>query len=248
MSSFIDMYLDELVLTTPVHSNPKTSTTITVASSGDEGRNQNWAHPLRSYSCAEAVRDQATYEAVYNHWLVAGGPFLSWPFTDPMDFASVGLETPSIGVTDPDIPPPVISADDQQLGTGDGFNRVFQISKAYTRPLVGGGSGVYLRPILLPQLDSVVINMRFPTNPAFGGPYAPEDAPSEVGGPYAYTITRPGGQVTFTPAPINLSELDCGFYFDVPVRFDADDAFAGIVQNYRVAGFAALTWVETRNC
>ncbi|HEY5411097.1 MAG TPA: DUF2460 domain-containing protein [Caulobacteraceae bacterium] len=244
--NYVDAYLDDLLLTAPVHSNPKMSTTITVASSGDEGRNRNWQHPLRSYSCAEAVRDQPTFEAIQEHWFITGGPFLSFPFTDPLDFATVGLAQPSIGPNDPEIPPPETSGTDQIFGVGDGFTRVFQLTKQYTRPIVGGGQAAYLRPIYLPQLDSVELLM----NPGglYNNWYAPGAVPVPAGGPYTAVITRPGGQVTFTPAPTDDCELGWGGYFDVIVRFETDDAFAGIVQAYRVSGFAAVNFVETRFC
>lgn len=250
---FLDVYLDELILSSPFQSNPKWSTTITVASSGDEGRNQNWQHPLRSYSAPEAVRDQATFEAIQDHWLCTGGPYASWAFTDPLDFATVGLETPSMGPEDPIIPPPTISGTDQIYGAGDGDTRVFQLTKAYVKALNGGGQISYVRPIYLPQLDSVVLLM----NPGgiFDQWYAPADVPSDAGGPYTYEISRPGGEVTFTPAPTGpdgptsaACQLGWGGYFDVEVRFEGDDVFAGIVQSYRVSGFAAVTFIETRSC
>lgn len=247
MSGFIDMYLDDTILSTPIHSAPKTSTTIVVASGGDEGRNQNWAHPLRSYSIPEAIREQAPFEAINAHWLIVGGPFLSWPFTDPLDFASVQLDAPSIGPDDPNWAPPEIGGNDQTVGVGDGFNRVFQLQKSYTRPLVGGGLGSYSRPIILPQLSSVLILMR-PSHAPFVNWYTPAAVPSGAGGPYTYEITRPGGEITFTPAPAEGTEIEAGFFFDVQVRFETDDAFAGIVQSYRIAGFAAVNFVEVRPC
>lgn len=247
MSSFIDMYLDPEVLTAPVHSNPRFSTTITVASSGDEGRNRNWEHPLRAFTVAEGIRDQLTFDTVYKHWLLTGGPHLSWPFADPFDWASVDLEAPSIGPDDEDQEPPEISGHDQVLGHANGLQRTFQITKEYTRPLVGGGEGSYSRPIYLPRLDSLIILMN-PNDAMFPGWYAPEDVPSGAGGPYTVDVSRPGGVVTFTPAPKLNTDMQCGFYFDTQVRFDSDDTFAGIVQSYAVSGYASVAFVETRDC
>lgn len=227
MTVFIDLYFDDLVPGFPCDSSPRFSTQITQVASGAERRNRQWAHPLRRFILPEAIREQETYEAVHDHWLLVGGPECTFPFRDPLDFATVPLVYPNI---EPDW-----DGEDQAFGTGDGFERTFQLTKTYQR-----GAYSYTRPIYLPVVGSYVILMNG-LDPATPDPALP-------GGPYTYVVSRPGGVVTFTPAPEAGIDLTWGGLFDVEVRFEADDSFAGIVQSYRIAGFADINLIETRSC
>lgn len=222
---FLDIYLDDLIAGFPCYSSPRFSTTIAASWSGAEIRNRNWMHPLRTFKLPEAVREHPQYEAIQDHWLVMGGPERAFPFTDPLDFASVALQLPNVV--------PDISATDQDLGVGDGINRDFQLEKTYDR-----FGATYTRPIYLPQAGSVLIaiNGLDPADPALAG------------GPYTWEVSRPGGIVTVTPAPFPGLVLSAGFLFDVAVRFEADDSFDGIVQSYQVSGFSDLTFSEVRPC
>ena len=105
----------------PCHSSPRFSTAITLVDSGDEHGNQRWQHPLFRYQLPEAVRDQATFEAIYSHWMVMAGPFHTWPFRDPLDFASAPLALPNTV--------PVLSRTDVQIGVADGIGNTFPIVK-----------------------------------------------------------------------------------------------------------------------
>jgi uncharacterized protein (TIGR02217 family) len=220
VSSFIDLYLDAQIPGWPCYSSPRFSTTITATSGGAEKRNRNWAHPLHTFRLPEAIREQETYEALHDHWLIVGGRESTFPFRDPLDFATVPLAFPNVI--------PDFTATDQILGSGDGLTRVFQLSKEYTR-----GGFTYQRPIYLPVLDSLALLVNGFT-PAHWG--------------YTYEISRPGGEVTFTPALAIGHTATWGGLFDVEVRFERDDSLDGIVQNFQVAGFADLTLSETRRC
>lgn len=223
---FLDIYLDDLIAGFPCYSSPRFSTTIAASWSGSEVRNRNWMHPLRRFKLPEAVREHAQYEAIQDHWLVMGGPERAFPFTDPLDFASVPLDLPNVV--------PDISAEDQLLGEGDGVTRGFQLQKTYER-----AGATYTRPIYLPQAGSVLV--------ALDG-LDPADVPPANGGPYTWEVSRPGGVVTFTPAPAAGLTVTAGFLFDVAVRFEADDSFDGIVQSYQVSGFSDLSFNEVRPC
>jgi uncharacterized protein (TIGR02217 family) len=223
---FLDIYLDDLIAGFPCYSSPRFSTSIAASWSGAEVRNRNWMHPLRTFKLPEAVREHPQYEAIQDQWLIMGGPERSFPFTDPLDFASVPLVLPNVV--------PDISSVDQELGVGDGSTRDFQLQKTYERE-----GETYTRPIYLPQEGEVLVALN-------GMP--PEDVPGGNGGPYTWTVSRPGGVVTFTPAPAAGLVVTAGFLFDVAVRFEADDSFDGIVQSYQVSGFSDLTFVEVRPC
>lgn len=229
MSGFKDIRLPVGVKGYPTSGAPRFSTTITAVASGAEHRNQNWSRALNRFTLAEAVRDQATYEKALAHWLAMRGPLYTFPFADPLDFASRNLPAPNHA--------PETLGPDQVLGTGDGLNRAFQLVKAYT--VVGDlEEETYERRITLPVVETVVV---FINGMALDDPLLP-------GGPYSFEVSRPGGVVTLDPAPAVGQVVSAGFLFEVPVRFEADDTFEGVVRNYRVAGFADIVLLETRPC
>lgn len=172
MSGFVDQYLPSAVPGYPCISAPRTKTTIQANASGRERRNQEWEHPLHHYVLPEAIaRKWEIVQALLNFWRVMRGPFHSWPWRDPLDFASRDLVRPNVA--------PAITMTDQVIGTADGFTDSFQLVKTYS---VGGET--YEREILLPVLDSVQVAID-------GVPVADTD----------YSVTRPGGVVTFDAPP-----------------------------------------------
>ncbi len=224
MTDFIDQYLPEEVPGYPCVSAPRTKTTIQVTAGGNERRNQDWEHPLHRFILPEAAgRQWEVLEALKKHWLIMGGPFHSFPFYDPLDFASIDLVKPNLT--------PTISMTDQYIGTADGFTDTFQLVKTYSV-----GPETYDRTIYLPVLDSVVV--------AIDGVLVPDTD---------YTVTRPGGAIQFdTPPPDATIDdpgiITAGFLFDVEVRFESDDAFEGILRTYQVGGFADIVLIEVRPC
>lgn len=190
--------------------------------SGAEVANQRWANPLHRFTLPDAVRNISIFHAVRNHWLAMRGPFHVWPFRDPLDFASVALAEPNVA--------PSISDQDEELGVGDGFETAFQIYRTYA---VGAQS--YRRKIELPIISSVVIGH---TPPSDALSFSLPD----------YTVSRPGGVVTFAEAIPEGVVLTIGYLFDVCVRFESDDSFDGILRSRGVTGYADLTFIETRAC
>jgi len=144
MEDFLDEYLPDSCRGFPYRSTPRTSTTIVTVSSGVEQRNRNWVHPLFKFTGPEIIRCWETIEDLKDHWMVMGGPELSFPFQDPMDFASIRLVKPGLA--------PTVFETDQVIGIGDGANTDFQLIKTYTR-----GSGSYSRNITLPVLSTVLV-------------------------------------------------------------------------------------------
>lgn len=227
MSGFIDVYLTPGVAGLPFGSSPRWNTTITAVANADEHRNKNWLDPLLRFTAPEAVRCMEDVEDLKDHWMVMAGPAFTFPFRDPLDFASRRLQEPNV--------PPNLSRTDQVLGVGDGITRRFQLAKTYTR-----GPRSYTRPIYLPIVDTVVVGLNA----------LPIDTPDPTldGGPYSADVERYGGLVTFDHPPVDGMIVTAGFLYDVQVRFEADDSFDAIVQSWRVAGYADLTFVETRFC
>ena len=222
--SFIDEYLPEAVPGYPCISSPRTKTSIKVTAGGRENRNREWEHPLMRFNLPEAPgRNFEVINALQKHWRVMGGPLHSFPFTDPLDKASIDLSV----ANEPDAAVLArISHTDQVIGTGDGVTREFQLVKSYTV-----GTSSYSRQINLPVVDSVLIGVD-----------------GDLVADTEYTVTRQGGVVTFDSPPANGLAVTAGFLFDVEVRFEDDDVFEGIVRTYQVGGFAALDLVEVRPC
>lgn len=227
MTGFVDVYLPDQILGYGFQSSPRWSTTITAVASGAEHRNRNWAHPLHRFTAPEGIRCWEDVEALHRMWMAFAGPLYTFPFRDPLDFASRALTAPQA------VPP--IAETDQVLGVGDGLTRTFQLRKAYTF-----GPLTYTRPIFHPILDSVLVAMNaLPADTA---------APTLPGGPYTWDVDRLTGLVEFTPAPTAGVVITAGFLFDVEARFEGDDSYDGIVHAYQTAGFADLSFLEVRPC
>lgn len=223
---FRDVTISSKVRRYPCISTPRFNTTITGVSSGAEKANQNWANPLHRFRVPEAVTCMEALEAILSQWFVMGGPFHTWPWRDPLDFASASLEIPNEA--------PTVSRTDQPIGIGDGVRTQWQLVKTYT-----AGPYAYTRDIVLPVDGSVLVGID-------------GDAPGDVdpvdGGPYAASVEREGGTITITPAPDAGLVITAGYLFDCCVRFESDDSYEGIVRAYGLTGSADLTLVETRFC
>lgn len=217
--SFIDEYMPEAVPGYPCVSAPRTKTSILVSAGGREQRSQQWEHPLRKFILPEAAgRQWSVVEGLTKHWYVTAGPANSFPWSDPLDFASCDLTRPNLE--------PTIAHGNQSIGTGDGFSDTFQLVKAYTV-----GSQTYTRTIHLPVLDTVMIGIN-----------------GVLVDPGLYTVSRPGGVIQFDTPPANGVAIAAGFLFDVEVRFESDDALESILRTYQIGGFADITLVEVRPC
>lgn len=222
MTRFIDEYLSRRIVGYPVDIGPAFSTQITQVDSGAEQANRRWLHPLRSISIPQGVRDMETFEALKNHWLIMGGPFQTWPWRDPTDFASCPLTRVN--------EVPTVALGDQPLGTGDGATVEFQLIKRYTV-----GAQTYDRPIYRPIVSTVLIGI---DGVAIG----------DVSPPASATVSRNGGVVTFADPPGVGAVLTAGFLFDLEVRYESDDTFNGIMRTFGVSGFADIPLQEVRYC
>ncbi len=206
---------------------PRWSTDIAQVANGTEARNQNWQHPLRTFTAPGGVACAAHINALYHMWMVTRGPKQTFPMRDPFDFASRDLETA-------DELNPDITRTDQQIGTGNGQAKQFQLVRRYTF-----GGQVYERPIHLPLVDTVLM--------AING-MDPMDIPINQGGPNPWTVSRYGGIVTFDRPPPPGAAIQAGFLFDVETRFESDDAFEQVAKAFKANGSADLVFVEVRPC
>ncbi len=227
MTDFEDTYLPEKILRYGFRSAPRTSTRITQVKSGHERRNKNWLHPLHKFTSPDAIECHEDLEDIKDAWMALGGPFVTFPFRDPLDFASCRLDAPN--------EVPLTGPTDQVIGVADGATTDFQLIKTYTF-----GSKSYARRITLPIVSSVEIYMNA-LDPTTAHPTLP-------GGPYSWGIDRLTGIITADHAVTNGVVITAGFLFDVPARFESDDTYEGIVQAFHVSGHADLAFVEVRPC
>lgn len=225
--SFFDQYLPPKFVGYEWVTSPRTSTTITAAWNQSEQRNRNTVHPLRHFSGPGVINCYDDVQDIVDHWYVVGGPLDTFPMRDPMDFASRRLVMPNLAVT------PL--GTDQVLGIGDGFNRVFQLQKKYTR-----GVRSYVRPIHIPIVDTVIVMI--------DAKALSTADPALPGGPYTITVSRYGGSIVFDHAPGAGAVVTAGFLFDNEVRFEADDQMDVVLKAFQTAGTADLSFVEVRFC
>lgn len=223
---FIDQYAPASIMKFEFVSSPRFSTSITAVASGAERRNRNWQHPLHTFAAPEAVECHEHLAALHNMWMALAGPLNTFPFRDPLDFASRDLDAPDVV---PDIGPT-----DQVIGIGDGARTEFQLVRRYTF-----GTASYDRAIFHPVVDTVEVAINA---------LPPAEVPPINGGPFSWTVDRETGIVTFNKPPLAGQVITAGFLFDVEVRFEGDDSYDGIVRSWRVSGHADLVFVEVRPC
>lgn len=165
------------------------STDITVSKSGHEVRNANWQDPLHKFNAASGIRsraDVATLEAFFH---VVKGRETAFLLQDLSDYT-----IPQSGST------PAL------IGTGDGADATWQITKTYTDAL----SNTYVRNITRPSATvsdlAVYVNDVLQTHTTH----------------YTYSTTT--GIITFVAAPTvaHTIKVTLAKYY-VPVRFDIDE-------------------------
>lgn len=217
MSRFKDEYLPDCLLSYNTVASPRFSTDIAVTDSGAESPSQRWAHPLYAFNIPSAVRDMTTFNALQAHFLVMRGPAYTFPFRNPMDFASVDIAKPGIE--------PTIANTNQIIGTGNGSKTTFQLIKTYTV-----GSETYVKNIVHPVVASVVVSL------------------NNVNQSSGWSVSRDTGIITFTSPVGNGVVVRAGFYYDVEVRYEADDSLDLVAASYQAGGYADIPLVETRIC
>ncbi len=165
---------------------PERMTEVVTLASGREERNQRWAHSRRRYNAGYGVKSRADMQAVLAFFEERRGRFHAFLWRDALDHSSNvsgGAVTPA----------------DQVIGTGDGDESEFQLTKKY-----GSSFDPYLRPITKPVSGTVRVGV--------GGVEAMS----------GWSVSATTGIVTFAVAPADGAAITAGFEFDVPVRFDID--------------------------
>jgi uncharacterized protein (TIGR02217 family) len=165
---------------------PERRTQIVELASGDEERNASWANSRRRYDVAYGIRRSDDLASVVAFFEARNGRLHGFRYKDWADYKS-GLPSQPITPTD------------QQIGTGNGSLKTFQLAKRYI-----SGAQSWTRTIAKPVAGTVRIALGMV---------------EQMSG---WTVDATTGVVTFTTAPGNGVIVRAGFEFDVPVRFDTD--------------------------
>jgi uncharacterized protein (TIGR02217 family) len=165
---------------------PERRTQIVELASGDEERNASWANSRRRYDVAYGIRRADDLAAVVAFFEARNGRLHGFRYKDWADYKS-GL------------PSQQITATDQQIGTGNGSLKTFQLAKRYI-----SGAQSWTRTVAKPVAGTVRVALGMV---------------EQMSG---WTVDTTTGVVTFTTAPANGVIIRAGFEFDVPVRFDTD--------------------------
>lgn len=167
---------------------PERKTDIVTLNNGFEERNAVWAHSRRRYEAGYGVASLDDLARVVAFFEARMGRLYGFRWKDWSDFKSCD-------------PGGDITSTDQEIGTGDGSNVVFQLRKAYA-----SGSQTYWRPI-----KKIVTNRLF---------ISVEGQLQFEGTDYSADYTT--GMISFA-APVPIGHVvRAGFEFDVPVRFLSD--------------------------
>lgn len=188
---------------------PQFSTDVVETISGFEQRNVNWSQARLRYNVAYGVRSAAQLETLLAFFRARQGKAYGFRFRDWTDYQSCPAAAS---------PAPL----DQNLGSGDGTNKMFALRKAYT----SGATTVY----------------RLITKPVAGSIRVALNGVEQLSG---WTIDTETGLVTFTAAPASGVSVTAGFLFDVPVRFDSDTLSLSL-DSYGVGSANGVDLIEVR--
>jgi uncharacterized protein (TIGR02217 family) len=153
------------------------NTSITTTFSGFEQRNVNWQKARGRWDVSTGIKTKSDMDILQAFFRARFGKAYGFRFKDWSDYQAVG----------------------QTLGTGNGTQTAFQLTKAYT-----SGAYSYSRDIKKPVTGTVKIYL----NAVLQGA--------------GFSVDLTTGIVTFSSAPGAGVIVSADFDFDVPVRFDTD--------------------------
>jgi uncharacterized protein (TIGR02217 family) len=169
---------------------PERRTDVVLLGSGYEERNSRWKHSRRRYNAGYGVKSLDDLHQVIAFFEERRGRLNGFRWKDFSDFRSGP-------------PKAAVSAADQPVGTGDGVQTSFQLTKTY-----GKDFDPWVRTIAKPVAGTVRV--------AIDGVEKTESSD--------FVVDPTTGVVVFlsTSVPGVGAQITAGFEFDVPVRFDTD--------------------------
>ena len=156
---------------------PMFSTEVIMLGSGHEKRNQNWTYPRERWDVAYGVKSKELLDTLIEFFYARRGRATGFRFKNHDDYQGAN----------------------EELGTGDGDTKTFQLVKIYT-----SGGETFSRKISKPVSGTVTIY---------------KDSVEQVSG---WTVDTETGIITFSSAPTSGEVVTADFQFDIPVRFDTD--------------------------
>lgn len=164
---------------------PEFKTFIFEGQSGIEQRHQAWARHRHRYDVSYDIRDKDSMDTVRAFFYNVKGRATGFRFKDWSDYELT----------------------DENIGTGDGAETVFPITKTYT-----SGASTYVRRIFKPIASGLVVKVDGVTQTLTTD----------------YTVNTTTGVITFTGGgtPGSGLAVTVTCEFDVPVRFDTDQLAA----------------------
>lgn len=190
---------------------PERRTEIVTLTNGFEERNSPWAHSRRRYDAGVGLRSLDDMAALIAFFEARAGQLHGFRWKDWADHKSC-------------IPANAVAFDDQVIGTGDGQNVEFRLSKLYR-----SGAASYRRPITKPVEGTVKI--------AIGGVEKFETID--------FLVDHATGLIVLNEAPMTDAPVTAGFEFDVPVRFDTD-RIAVSVASFQAGEVPQIPVIEVR--
>lgn len=194
-------------------------TVVQQTASGHEHRIARQAQGRHKYRLQKILQDNDEIAALKAFVLRMRGALDSFRLKDVSDFTTA---TDGQSAT---------ASTDATLGTGDGSETRFQLIKQYSK----GDPGQYDRTIELPVAGTTNIEV--------------DGVAQTEGGGNDYTVTNPGGIITFNSPPAGSLIVKGGCEFDVPVRFEKTiDEWATISADAsNVWSLSALDCIEVLN-
>lgn len=179
---------------------PTFSTDVIEAFSGFEQRNINWSAARARYNVAHGVKTQSQLDELISFFRARQGKAIGFRFKDWTDYQAVA----------------------QNIGTGNGSQTVFQLTKKYT-------SSVTVTRVIKKPVNNATMKVYL-------------NAVLQSSG---YTVNYATGEITFTTAPGSGVAVTADFEFDVPVRFDTDQLDAAI-DDFGSRSWSDIPLVEVR--
>ena len=187
---------------------PRRKNLRTQGASGFQVVNQVWANPLRRYDGGGSIETVAALTVARDFWEETRGGVHVFMVCDPFDGKSCSQElTPAF--------------DDQTIGTGDGVETNFQLSKTY------GTVNPYTENVIYPESGTVVVGV------------------NGVEQGSGWTVSTTTGIVNFTVPPTNTHTVTAGYRRYIPCRFAIDD-FDQVIYQYRARQVPQLPLIEHR--
>lgn len=179
---------------------PEFATSVVATASGYEQRNINWSSARGRWDVASGLKKQTQLDTLIAFFRARKGRAHGFRFKDWTDYKATA----------------------QPIGTGDGTNKSFQLSRTYSS---GGSTDV--RTITKPVAGTVKVYL------------------AGVLQASGWSVNTTTGIVTFTAAPGNNVAVSADYEFDVPVRFDTD-RMAVTIEQINLHQWSGIPIVEIR--